>query len=266
MNYPQQIIVPENAQQLTINSSERNGGNINDYTMTISLPVWKVQKVVFNELSMTTSWYTFNDTSYNGFQNNLITFMELGNPAVFVATIPIGNYSTVPNPGLTGYITIQDQVAASLNAVVGISGVYTCTYNYNTSIIKINSTVSFSLLWSRTNDCNKQLGFPNIDTAYATSQVGSAPVQLTNSGCMYISMSGIELPQVITSTMSSNAGQLAFCVQSDSNNLMNIRNNGTLPRLPTSNVTNSLRISVSNRYGQLLPLNVDWSISFVLFG
>lgn len=264
--FSQQTFHPDRVGQLVFNSKDMiPGGYINDYWMNVNLPVWKVNRVVFNEISMPMTWYTFNDGSYNGPINNNIIFMEQGNATIFTASIPKGNYSTYPNSGLTGFITLQDQVTSSMNGAGG-TGIYTCGYNYNTSIITISSTINFSILWSKPNDCAKQLGFKNIDTGYAASQSGYGPIQITNSGCMYLSFKGLDIPAVITSSQNPASGQMAICVASTSNNLYTYKNDGTLPKLLCTNVDNSIKVSVTDGDGKLIPLNVNWSISFILFG
>lgn len=219
--YPKQI------GQITFNSNDGDGP-LNDFSIAITLPSWKIDRILFNEMTLTQSWYVFSDGSYNGYQNNLINFHELGTGGVLQAAIPPGNYSTIPNTSLgTGnYITIQDQVTASMNAAGGF-GTYSCSYNYNTSLLTISSTVSFSILWSLPNDCSKQLGFKNIDTGYALSQKSYSPIQITNSGCIYIYIQGMALNNlVLTSIKNPTSGTYAFCVQSDSNGLFSRQNTG----------------------------------------
>lgn len=249
-----QYAIPVRTYVMAINSKDKvPGGSINNFDMTLNIPTnFKTTQVWFAEMHLPQTWYVFNAL------NNTISFIEQSNPGTTLsAVIPIGNYDVI-NP-----VTIMSAVASAMTSAG--TQTYSCTYNNNTSLLTISAGANFKLLFGTyTNDPALQLGFANTDTGFAATFTGTAPVKLSPSGCMYITIDGLGTDRVLTSTLNPASGNFVLCVDANSGQQWKWTNQGQYPASPSTGVVQNIHITINSSSGVPIPLLTDFTMTFHL--
>jgi hypothetical protein len=234
---------------LHLNSQFRSGGTFADYYISIPNTIKEITKIKLLDVTIKLTYYVFNTS------NNTIPFIEQATPLVTRnAVITPGNYNVTDIP-------IMTQIATAMTAVG--TQTYTCTYNASTSLLTISAAAAFSLQFSGTTDPDTRLGFAaGSDTAYATSQTSTQPINLSPGGCFFINIDGMAIPTTLVSDKQPANTNFIICITGNSNDTIVWQNT----RYPIYNITgfnNSFRVTICDSKGQLVPMNSDWQMTFV---
>jgi len=117
-------------------------------------------------------------TFQTGYNTSLV-FRENGGVVDFTATITQGTYNGTD---------LATEIAARMNAVVGIANSYTASYNQSTLKITITANIPNTFSIRSNSTCLQELGFPTANTSFAVSQTGSYIVNLVGSRYMDITI------------------------------------------------------------------------------
>jgi hypothetical protein len=238
---------------LVINSKDRVPGNpINNFPMPLTIPPsFKPRYINLCEAHFPQTWYVFNSS------NNTVTFIESTAPTTqLFAVIPPGNYNT-QDP-----TTIMTAVSTAMTSAG--TQTYTVTFNFNTQLLTISAPGTFQILWSKTNDPSTQLGFPNVDSIVANTFTGTAPVKLSPSGCIYITLDGLNTTKIVTSSLNPAGGNFVCCIDALSGQLVRWTNNGIYRPSPITAISSMLTIKLTDANGLPLPLLTDYTMTFQL--
>lgn len=227
--------------RVLVKSSNRTTASTSSANFRIELPKTLEGDWLVRYIHMPNGLYNVvagsNDTVYNSIAN---------------ATLTPGYYSSS---------TFAAMVQARLRAAQGTND-FTANVDPDTKKITITNTASFTLNFATTSaSAAKLLGFANANTASATSQVGTNPINLIWSQAIVIDVSECSYTIESTNVASSGRGHLVVPFTVAYGSLERISHNELYQCLNFDRPTNTLTIQLFDTNGNSASLgNADWEM------
>jgi hypothetical protein len=199
--------------------------------------------------------------------NNMLVFREQFG-GVFVATVPVGNYSP---------LTLATAVQTAMNGV-GATNTFTVTYNSTTNKYTITGTINnyrFGVdLYTpvRTGTVGPGLlinmgwALPEASYALAISQTGENQVYLNNPLGLFISLDNLDNANLTSNNPSQPSWNFYIPYGVPSYSLNNyLENNAFEQSCAVTSYSNSFRVRVFDIDGRPIFLESDWEFVVVFY-
>jgi len=170
---------------ISISSSDRSRGSINNFTVKFVNPVTDVRRIKSMQVSLPYTWYTvmagINDKIY----------ITVTGPTTYSATLTEGNYTNTQ---------LWTETATQINAAYTPDNLFTVTENTTTRKVTVtHGTTNFQLTFAAntTASARKLLGFNATDTTAGTSSLAPNIYNLTGDNTLFIKSRALSLGNAI---------------------------------------------------------------------
>lgn len=232
--------------KIYVQSSLRNSGDSNSFTINLSRPIFSVKSVEVSEVLLPNVIYNVNST------NNSISLDE--GKGVRTVSVAVGQYDIT---------ALLSALKTALDGDNVLTGIFTCTYNTVTYKVNISSTVAFSISAALANSLTDMLGYPLAGTGSALTNIASRVFDISTTRQVYIQSN------ILTSAELNGKRQNILCkvpLNTSFGAIITYKNESVNRIvLDSSQDISSLDFRLINKRNELIDLNnLNWSMTLNL--